>query len=137
MRSEVEYDGLMPADEDLVEILIDPTNRATRSDELFHVVLKSSGVAVFERGVGVKPPIGEVRPWPGPAPSHGVIRTDFGWSAEIGIPIHSLGPGSAKATVWGLNIARLEPQRGEYSDWAGAPRYCYDPRTLGNLIWPD
>ncbi len=39
-------------------------------------------------------------------------------------------------TPEGEHIARLEPQRGEYSDWARAPRYCYDPRTLGNLVWP-
>jgi len=137
MRSEVEYDGLMPVGEDLVEVLIDPTNRATRSDDLFHVVLKSSGVALFERGIGVNPPIGEVAPWPAQTASHAVMRTDFGWSAEIGMALRSFGVASARGTVWGLNVTRLEPVRGEYSDWARAPRHCYDPRTLGNLIWPD
>ena len=62
--------------------------------------------------------------------------TKYGWCAEIAIPIASFGPQAAKNPIWGINLARFEPSRGEYSDWSRAPRYCYDPRTLGNLIWP-
>ncbi|MFQ5411648.1 MAG: hypothetical protein ACE5EC_05100, partial [Phycisphaerae bacterium] len=65
-----------------------------------------------------------------------VVRTAQGWSAELGIPISTFGPAAANR-VWGINLARLDPAHGEYSDWARAPRYCYDPRTLGNLVWPD
>jgi hypothetical protein len=136
LTSSVTYEDLVPVGDDLVEILIDPTNQATQSDALYHVVLKSSGLAVFERGIEMTPSIGRHSPWPVPPPRHAVARTEFGWSAEIALPLDTFGPPSA-TRVWGLNIARLEPQRGEYSDWARAPRYCYDPRTLGNLIWPD
>lgn len=136
LRNVVEYEDLMPVGEDLVEILIDPTNEATLSDDLYHIVLKSNGNPVFERGVGTVPPIGGVRPWPGLPPEYCVSRTEAGWSAEIAIPIAAFGPRAAERVVWGFNLARLEPIRGEYSDWARAPRYCYDPRTLGNLVWP-
>lgn len=131
----VEYEDLMPRDADLVEILIDPTNLATRSDDLFHLVIKAEGGAVFERGVGIVPPVGRTAPWPGAAPHYAVARTAYGWSAEIAIAIDALGPAARTSPVWGVNLARFEPIRGEYSDWARAPRYCYDPRTFGNLIW--
>lgn len=131
----VEYEDLMPRDADLVEILIDPTNLATRSDDLFHLVIKAEGGAVFERGVGIVPPVGRTAPWPGAAPRYAVARTAYGWSAEVAIAIDALGPAARTSPVWGVNLARFEPIRGEYSDWARAPRYCYDPRTFGNLIW--
>jgi hypothetical protein len=131
----VKYDDLMPVGEDLVEILLDPTNAGVQSDDLYHVVIKSTGVALFEKGVGIEPPIGASGPWPGALPQYAVARTEDGWSAEVAIPLATFGP-TANARVWGLNVTRLEPQRGEYSDWAAAPRYCYDPRTLGNLVWP-
>lgn len=131
----VEYEDLMPRDADLVEILLDPTNLATRSDDLFHLVIKAEGGAVFERGVGIVPPVGRTAPWPGAAPQYAVARTAYGWSAEVAIAIDALGPAARTSPVWGVNLARFEPIRGEYSDWARAPRYCYDPRTFGNLIW--
>lgn len=131
----VEYEDLMPRDADLVEILLDPTNLATRSDDLFHLVIKAEGGAVFERGVGIVPPVGRSAPWPGAAPQYAVARTAFGWSAEVAIAIDALGPAARTSPVWGVNLARFEPIRGEYSDWARAPRYGYDPRTFGNLIW--
>ena len=46
ITSDVEYDGLMPVGEDLIEVVLDPTNRGTRPDDLFHVVLKSNGIAI-------------------------------------------------------------------------------------------
>ena len=70
-------------------------------------------------------------------PRYGVLRSETGWSAEIAIPFAALGAKPSPTGVWGINVARLEPVRGEYSDWARAPRYCYDPRTLGNLIWAE
>jgi hypothetical protein len=132
----VQYEDLMPMGADLIEILIDPTNAGTQSGDLYHIVLKSTGDPVFERGVGTSPPIGQCGPWPGKAPEYCVTATENGWSAEIAIPIASFGPEAAKNHIWGFNMTRLEPRRGEYSDWARAPRYCYDPRTLGNLVWP-
>ena len=132
----VQYEDLMPLGDDLIEILIDPTNAGTQSGDLYHIVLKSTGDPVFERGVGTTPPIGECRPWPGKPPEYCVATTENGWSAEIAIPLASFGPDATKNHIWGFNMTRLEPRRGEYSDWARAPRYCYDPRTLGNLVFP-
>jgi len=137
MRNYVEYEDLMPLGEDLIEILIDPTNAGTQSEDLYHIVLKATGNPIFERGVRTTPPIGKVRPWPGLPPKCCVVATAQGFSAEIAIPISAFGPQAAKQRVWGLNLARLSPADGEYSDWARAPRYCYDPRTLGNLVWPE
>jgi hypothetical protein len=132
----VEYEDLMPIGADLVEILIDPTNEGTQSGDLFHIVLKATGGSIFERGVGTTPAIGRCEPWPGRLPEYCVAPKKGGWTAEIAIPIAVFGPQAAGNPIWGFNIARLEPHRGEYSDWAGAPRYCYDPRSLGNLVWP-
>ncbi len=133
----VEYEDLWPVSGDLVEILIDPTGVGTLSDDLFHMVIKSTGDPVFERGVGVQPPIGQVRGWPGRRPAYCVVQGREGWTAELVISLSAFGEAARRSRVWGINLARLEPQRGEYSDWARAPRYCYDPRTLGNLIWAD
>jgi hypothetical protein len=133
----VEYEDLIPLSGDLVEILIDPTNLGTRSDDLFHLVIKAGGGALFEKGIGVNPPIGKVQAWPGVLPTYATMKTAYGWSAEIAVPLDAFGADAMSADVWGLNIARLEPMRGEYSDWSRAPRYCYDPRTLGNLIWKE
>lgn len=133
----VTYEDLVPIGADLIEILIDPTNAATQSGELYHIVLQATGDPVFERGIGMNPPIGEWRPWPGRPPAYCVTHTEYGWSAEISIPIDAFGDDAKKRPIWGFNMARLEPIRGEYSDWARAPRYCYDPRTLGNMVWPN
>ncbi|MFQ5422366.1 MAG: glycoside hydrolase domain-containing protein [Phycisphaerae bacterium] len=134
--SVVRYEDLMPRDEDLVEIVIDPTNAATQSGDLFHIVLKATGQAVFETGIGTVPAIGPCRPWPAGA-QWMIEDSPESWSAELAIPVRSFGATAAEMRIWGVNIARLEPTRGEYSDWSGAVRYCYDPRTLGNLVWED
>lgn len=131
----VRYDGLIPVGEDLVEIMLDPSNAAGRSDRLYHIVMKATGQARLERGIGVDPPIGENTPWPA-GEEWAVRRGPKHWSAELKIPIEAFGPDAAGSPVWGVNVARLEPVRGEYSDWSRAVRYCYDPGTLGNLVWP-
>lgn len=136
-RNIVEYEDLMPIDEDLVEIILDPSGTGTLSEDLYHIVIKSTGDPVFERGVGVSPPIGKVAAWDGRRPDYAVSVSEDGWTAEIAIPLSALGPQASRNRVWGMNLARLEPQRGEYSDWARVPRYCYDARSLGNLVWPD
>lgn len=130
------YEDLMPLGDDLVEIMVDPTNSAIQSDDLFHIVLKSTGQAVFERGIAMSPAIGRSTPWLSNA-QWMVEDLEKSWSAELAIPISAFGPDASNSPVWGINIARLESTRGEYSDWARAARFCYDPRTLGNLVWPD
>lgn len=137
LRNFVEYQDLMPVGEDLVEIIIDPTNAATQSEDLFHIVIKSTGNPNFQRGIATVPPIGKVRPWPQVVPECCVVHTAAGWTAELAIPLSTFGEEAAANHVWGINLARCEPIHGEYSDWARAPRYCYDPRSLGNLVWPE
>lgn len=137
LRNFVEYRDLIPVGEDLIEIMIDPTNRGVLPGDLYHLVVKSSGNPKFERGISMTPPIGEVKPWTGAQPECTVRHTPDGWAAELAIPIAAFGEDAAQNRIWGVNVARLEPVRGEYSDWARAPRYCYDPRTLGNLVWPE
>ena len=132
----VTYEDLMPRGDDLVEILIDPTNSAILSDDLFYIVLKSTGQAVFEHGIEMSPAIGRSVPWL-VKPRWKIEVNDKSWSAELAIPVSAFGPNAASFPIWGVNIARLEPARGEYSDWARAVRHCYDPRTLGNLVWAD
>jgi hypothetical protein len=129
------FEDLRPTDADLVEILIDPSGLATRSDDLYHVVIFSTGDPIFERGVLTDPPIGEAGPWTGHRPLYAVRDSADGWTAEIAIDRADFGPES-RTRIWGLNVARLEPRRGEYSDWARARRHCYNPRSMGNLIWP-
>ncbi|MCZ6682807.1 MAG: DUF4091 domain-containing protein [Planctomycetota bacterium] len=132
----VTYEDLMPRGDDLVEILIDPTNSAILSDDLFHIVLKSTGQAIFEHGIEMSPAIGRSVPWL-VKPRWKIEVNEKSWSAELAIPVSAFGPNAASFPIWGVNVARLEPTRGEYSDWARAVRHCYDPRTLGNLVWSD
>jgi hypothetical protein len=135
MGNVVRYDDLMPIGEDLVEIILDPTASAMQVDDLYHIVIKASGQAIFERGVEVEPPIGNCRPWV--AKQHYTIQEGQGhWSAEVAIPLDAFDARGWSPGIWGVNIARLEPVRGEYSNWAGARRHCYNPRSLGNLVWP-
>jgi len=129
------YEQLTPRAEDLVEILLDPTNTAAEPADLFHLVLKSSGAFVAERGIALPRRIGPVRPWPANI-RYAVKPAPDGWIAEVAIPLASLGPPPAPGRVWGINFTRLDPTRGEYSNWAWSPRYCYNPRTLGRLLWP-
>ena len=131
----VTYEDLMPVGEDLVEILLDPTGAGAVSDDLYHVVIKASGQAIFERGIEMTPPIGGSKPWT--ANQKFVVESGSkAWTAEVAIPLSALGRSATEVKVWGLNVARFEPTRGEYANWAGARRHCYDPRTLGNLVWP-
>lgn len=133
--SNVVYEELTPRAEDLVEILLDPSNTATEPADLYHLVLKSSGAFAAERGIALPRHIGPTRPWPAHI-RHAVKPTADGWIAETAIPLASLGQPPRPGQVWGINFTRLDPSRGEYSNWAWSPRYCYNPRTLGRLLWP-
>lgn len=131
----VVYEELTPRAEDLVEVLIDPTNIAAEPADLYHLVLKSSGAFIAERGIALPRRIGPTKPWPAPI-RYAVNPTPDGWIAEAAIPLASLGPPPKPGQVWGINFTRLDPSRGEYSNWAWAPRHCFNPRTLGRLLWP-
>lgn len=131
----VTYEDLMPVAEDLVEILLDPTGRAAAPDDLYHIVIKASGQAIFEQGIEMTPPIGRSRPWVAEQ-KYAIESSDKSWTAEIAIPRSAFGRGAGKARIWGLNVTRLDPVRNEYSNWAAVQRHCYDPSAMGNMVWP-
>lgn len=132
--SSLEFDDLIPRAGDLLEIMIDPTNRAGAPDELLYITLRRNGDWFTARGVPTSPPIGRVNEWQ-PAVECAVRETTGGWVAEASIPLRSFGVAVRPGTVWGINFARFVPERGEYASWAAVPRHCYAPRTLGRLIW--
>jgi len=127
----VYYDGLWPARDDLVEVVLDPTGRAAGPQDLFHVVVKANGAVITGRGV---PCLGEVAPcvpWAAGATAAVDDRCHPDrWTVEIRIPLSSLGP---RAEYFGINFARFVPRLGEYSCWSGADRYVYSPTFLGNI----
>lgn len=131
----VTYEDLMPVGEDLVEILLDPTGRAAAPDDLYHIVMKGSGQAIFEQGIEMTPPIGRAKPWVAEQ-KFAIEAGEKSWTAEIAIPRSTFGRGAGRSKIWGLNVTRLEPLGNEYSNWAAAQRHCYDPASLGNLVWP-
>lgn len=131
----VTYEDLMPVGEDLVEVLIDPTGRAAAPDDLYHIIIKASGQAIFEQGIEMTPPIGRSKPWMGEQ-KFAIEAGEKAWTAELAIPRSMFGKTTGRNKIWGLNVTRLEPVKNEYSNWAGVQRHCYDPAAMGNLVWP-
>ncbi|HET6427155.1 MAG TPA: hypothetical protein VFJ30_02010 [Phycisphaerae bacterium] len=127
----VRYQQLIACEEDLVEILLDPGVKASGPEELYHVVVKPSGVFVAERGVGTDPPLGKVRPWACDA-KVAVRRSPKDWVVELAIPLSSFGL-LGREEFWGVNFTRFAAQGLESSSWSGAARYFYHPRNLGTM----
>lgn len=136
-RRSVRYEDMIPQDdEDLVEVLIDPLNGGTRSPgDLYHIVVKRSGVYLTEQGLAFDPPCGTRRNWPVDIDVATRALPDR-WTAELRIPLAALGRGDARGEVWGLNITRWSAADQEFSTWSGAVGNAYDPLSLGNLILP-
>ena len=132
----IRYDDLVPVGEDLIEVLIDPLGAGTRSPtDLFHVVVKRSGVDLTERGIGLSPPCGRRAPWA--ADLRSATRVSDGrWTAELRIPISSFDSPLTESAAWGINVTRFDPSHEEFSTWSGAVGNAYDPLSLGNLYWP-
>ena len=131
----VSYDGLIPTDHELVEVLFDPGATATgSSDDLYHLVVKRNGVVIAERGVGVTPPVGRHAPWP--VQVHAVVRDMAArWVVELAIPLSGFSGSDRPLPVWGFNVARMHGRLGEYASWSGARRHMYNTLSLGNLVW--
>jgi hypothetical protein len=127
----VAYEHLQAVEEDLLEVLLDPGARARSAADLYHLIVKPTGVVVTERGVSSQPPLGPTRPWP-VAVKVATRRTDVGWTVELAIPLSALGPDRYR--VWGVNFSRYRPRGQESSNWAETTRYLYDPRNLGTLV---
>ncbi|MFQ5414021.1 MAG: hypothetical protein ACE5E6_06140 [Phycisphaerae bacterium] len=135
-RNAVRYQDLIPVGDELIELLFDPLNARTRSpSDLFHVVVKPTGVNLTERGIAFDPPCGTRSVW-APDIRVATARHPRGWVTEVRIPIDAFGPGAATHTTWGFNITRFDADNHEFSTWSGATRNAYDPMSLGNLCFP-
>ena len=128
----VTYEQLIACGEDLVEVLLDPGGKASGLSDLYHLVIKPNGVHICERGVACKPALGAVGAWPASA-SVAIGSQDAAWTAEVAIPLASLGP-DGQSAFWRVNFMRYSPQGDECSSWSGAQRYFYDPRNLGTMF---
>ncbi len=132
----VRYEGLLPADDDLLEILIDPTNAGTGQPmDVYHIVIRPTGATLVERGVNTETGWGTRRYWPAEvrvAPA----RQSRAWTVEVSIPLNAFEPAERNNKRWAINFARFQPRVGEYSSWSGARRYFYNTRSFGNLQWP-
>ncbi|HUU86036.1 MAG TPA: hypothetical protein VM243_21270 [Phycisphaerae bacterium] len=134
-RSFVRYDDGVPVGDELVEILIDPTNTGTRStSDLFHIGVKPSGWSC-ERGIGTDPPTGARAPWAADVRVAVRVHSDR-WAAEVRVPLDAFGARLGRGTVWGLNLTRFDQRQQEFSNWSGAEQNVYDPLALGNLALP-
>ncbi len=136
-RRSVRYDDMIPADDDdLIELLIDPLNGGSRSPgDLFHIVVKRSGAALVEKGIGFDPPCAPRSAWPADIDVATRVAPDR-WTAELRIPLAAFGRGVPVGEIWGFNLTRLDALNREFSTWSGAMGNAYDPLSLGNLIFP-
>jgi hypothetical protein len=123
---------LLAVGEDLVEVLLDPGRDAKGPGEFYHAIVKSNGVAIFERGVRSDPPLGPAGPWAADA-EVAVGRGEGLWTVELAIPLSSFGPRRG-ASSWGVNFTRYATQGVEASSWTGVRRNFYDPDALGTLL---
>jgi len=130
----VHYDGLWPTDDDLVEVVLDPTGQAAHTGDLLHIVVKANGAVINERGVPCLAQVAGHAPWPANVQAAVDEQRQAGrWTVEIRIPLEALGE---RAEAIGIDFARFQPRFGEYSSWSGARRYLYSPVGLGNLYLP-
>ncbi len=131
----IRYQQLMVTGEDVVEVILDPTGRARHVEDLYHLIIKSNGVTVAERGLQTDPPVGASGPWPVSVKA-AVGKGDGVWTVEVAIPLAAL-PGGAADGLWRVNFARFSTAAAEASSWSGATRYVYDPYSLGTMILTD
>ena len=134
-RNTVRYEDMIPVGEDLVEILIDPTNAGTHAaEDLYHIVIKR-GAALFERGIATDPPIGPRSIWSADI-RYATRASNDTWVIELRIPRDAFGEDHSGLRIWGINFARYDASRREYRNWSGAVHNAYDPLSLGNLMLP-
>jgi hypothetical protein len=135
LRSFVTYDDGIPAGEDLVEILIDPTNgRSSSPGDLYHIAIKPTGVFVAERGVRMEPQVGAATPWL----QHievAISTLNDRWIAEVKVPLHDFGPLADIKETWAIDFTRFSPALQTYSTWSGARWNAYNPASLGNMTF--
>jgi hypothetical protein len=130
----VRYDRTRPVGEDLVEIVLDPSNGGTGSTgDLYHLVIKTNGAVVSERGIGWHPPTGPRRVWSADVRVAVSPVRDGVWLIEGSVPFAAFDAEALRRGVWGVDFARLQPRLGAYTCWSGARWHLYRPRGLGNM----
>ncbi len=136
-RKGIHYDDLIPTeDEDLIEVLIDPSNAGTRSpSDLFHIAVKKSGTDLTEKGILTDPPCSAHQPWPVKI-EVATKSSSRRWMVEMRLPLADIDPDLQAGAVWGFNVTRWDAERQEFSTWSGAVGNAYDPMSLGNLFLP-
>ncbi|MCD6377863.1 MAG: hypothetical protein J7L99_03305 [Planctomycetes bacterium] len=126
----IRYDQFLARDEDIVEVIFDPGRLAREPADLYHLIVKSNGIVVAERGIGAFP--GSVRPWSVRIKS-AVKKYNGLWIVELAIPLKSFGA-KAKSSLWGINFTRFSTIDKEASSWTGCKGYFYDLSELGTLF---
>ncbi|MBU0640479.1 MAG: DUF4091 domain-containing protein [Planctomycetes bacterium] len=130
----VPLDGAVPWAQDVVEVLINPTNAAVgTSSDVFILQIKPSGSLLARQGCRTEPPMGTSLDWQTGATLAVDVQRDA-WVIELALPFSAFPPEAPRSRVWGLNVTRLDARRGEYSSWSGARGHCYSPQSLGNLV---
>ena len=143
----ITYEQMLPCNEDLVEIILDPGGSAESPENLYHVVVKPNGALLAEGGIGAGPPLGKPQAWASAA-TVAVGRQKDAWVVELAIPLSSFGP-AARARQWRVNFARFAAQGkgsppqsdaagfpNEASSWAAVDRHFYEIDELGTMVLP-
>lgn len=134
-RNFVQYEDMIPTGEDIVEILIDPSNAGAHSpQDIYHLVFKQGG-PIFERGVALDPPVGERTIWPADI-RYASRRSEGTWTIEASVPRAALNDVPTGPRIWGINFTRFDKRREVYATWSGARHNVYDPLSFGNLLIP-
>jgi hypothetical protein len=132
-RNTIAYDERVPTDDEVFEILIDPSNdRSSSPGDLYHLAIKPSGVTLQEHGIRAHPQVGHHGHWTTDIDVFTRILDDR-WVAEVRMPLSDFGPRTTTTSTWGLNLTRYERATGIYSNWAGARWNTHNPASLGNL----
>ena len=130
----IAVEGALPWGQDLVEILLSPSNNLSgTAEDLYVLQVKPSGLILARRGAVTDPPMNGSQVWDAQATVAVKLYADA-WTVEAAVPFSSLGAQALSKRVWGVNVTRLDAHRGEYSSWSGARGHCYAPQRLGNLL---
>ena len=132
-RNFITYDDRIPVGEELLEILIDPSNgRSSSPADIFHLAIKPTGAVLQERGIRANPQVGPAHHWPADIQVATRVEEDR-WVAEVRVPLKDFGPGVSRRQSWAINFCRFDLAAWSYSTWSGAAANVYDPSSFGNM----
>ena len=132
-RNFITYDDRIPVGEELLEILIDPSNgRSSSPADIFHLAIKPTGAVLQERGIRTNPQVGPAHHWPADIQVATRVEEDR-WVAEVRVPLKDFGPGVSRRQSWAINFCRFDLATWSYSTWSGAAANVYDPSSFGNM----